>query len=59
MPKILHPDLPTGETIHHWNVEEFVQYALESSPKTQLILATHSPEIFAGYENKVIQVKGI
>ncbi|OHE08833.1 MAG: hypothetical protein A2513_02275 [Sulfurimonas sp. RIFOXYD12_FULL_33_39] len=39
--------------------EEFVQYALESSPKTQLILATHSPEIFAGYENKVIQVKGI
>ena len=39
--------------------EEFVQYAIDSNPNTQLILATHSPEIFAGHEESVLVVKGI
>ena len=36
--------------------EEFVEYAINSNPNTQLILATHSPEIFSGFEENVIQV---
>ncbi len=36
--------------------ECFVEKAIEVSPSTQLILATHSPEIVAGYENKAINV---
>ncbi|MBP9695455.1 MAG: hypothetical protein KBD73_03580 [Candidatus Magasanikbacteria bacterium] len=31
MPKPLHPDLPTGESLHHWKVEEFFQYARNRS----------------------------
>lgn len=38
--------------------DEFVKYALKLSPKTQLIMATHSPEIFAGYEHKTLQING-
>lgn len=34
--------------------DEFVSFATKLSPNTQLILATHSPEIFAGYEDKTI-----
>lgn len=36
--------------------ERFVSKALEVSPKTQLILATHSPEIIGDYENRSINV---
>jgi len=36
--------------------EKFVTKALEVGPKTQLILATHSPEIVGGYEKKSIPV---
>ena len=36
--------------------ERFVSKALEVSPKTQLVLATHSPEIIGDYENKSISV---
>lgn len=34
--------------------EEFVQYALELSNNTQLIMATHSPEIIVGNEDKIV-----
>jgi energy-coupling factor transporter ATP-binding protein EcfA2 len=36
--------------------ERFVTKAIEVSPKTQLILATHSPEIIAGYEQRSITI---
>jgi len=36
--------------------ERFVSKAVEVSPDTQLILATHSPEILAGYEQHSITV---
>ena len=36
--------------------ERFVEKAIEVSPTTQLILATHSPEIIAGFESKAINV---
>lgn len=34
----------------------FVEKIMEVSPKTQLVLATHSPEIMGGYEDKNISV---
>ena len=34
----------------------FVDKIMEVSPKTQLVLATHSPEIMGGYEDKNISV---
>lgn len=37
--------------------ERFVENALEVSPNTQLILATHSPEIVGGYDKKAITVR--
>jgi len=37
--------------------KEFIENALECSPKTQLIFATHSPEIILGNEDKVYSVK--
>lgn len=36
--------------------EQFVAKALEVSPNTQLILATHSPEIIGDYDNKSINI---
>ena len=36
--------------------EQFVSKAVEVSPETQLILATHSPEILGGYDEKSIAV---
>lgn len=36
--------------------ERFVEKAIEISPNTQLVLATHSPEIVGGYENKSISI---
>jgi predicted ATP-binding protein involved in virulence len=36
---------------------EFIQFALECSPNTQLIFATHSPEIIVENENKTILVR--
>jgi len=38
--------------------KDFIKYALESNPNTQLILATHSPDIVIGNEKKAILVKG-
>jgi len=37
--------------------KEFIEYALECSPNTQLIFATHSPEIIVGNEKKTYSVR--
>ena len=37
--------------------KDFIRYATESNPNTQLILATHSPDIFIGNEKKTILIK--
>jgi predicted ATP-binding protein involved in virulence len=37
--------------------KDFIKYAIEANPNTQLILATHSPDIFIGNEKKTILVK--
>lgn len=37
--------------------KDFIKYAMESNPNTQLILATHSPDILIGNEQKSILVK--
>lgn len=37
--------------------KDFIRYAIEANPNTQLILATHSPDIFIGNEKKTILVK--
>lgn len=40
----------------HWQ-SIFTESIIEISPKTQFILATHSPEIVAGFENKTSSVR--
>jgi predicted ATP-binding protein involved in virulence len=40
----------------HWQ-SIFTESVIEISPKTQFILATHSPEIIAGFENKTSSVR--
>jgi len=40
----------------HWQ-SMFTESVIEISPKTQFILATHSPEIIAGFENKTSSVR--
>ena len=37
--------------------KDFIRYATDSNPNTQLILATHSPDIFIGNEKKTILIK--
>lgn len=37
--------------------KDFIKYAIEANPNTQLILATHSPDILIGNEKKTILVK--
>ena len=39
--------------------KDFIKYATEANPNTQLILATHSPDIFIGNEKKTILVKRV
>ena len=39
--------------------KDFIRYAIEANPNTQLILATHSPDILIGNEKKSILVKSI
>jgi predicted ATP-binding protein involved in virulence len=37
--------------------KDFIKFAIEANPDTQLILATHSPDIFIGNEKKTILIK--